>query len=107
MPTKSQVRCKTPHCIADIQRCGEHYHSVYDKTRDDCEQLCDRCGGKHTAGIWTHRCKQCGTDVAPGELVGLFVPHSCKKCLDTTRAEQIAKGQRCHGCGKPDCDCYC
>lgn len=107
MSTKSEIRCVTPRCLADVAKFGEHYHSVHDKA--DGSALCDRCGGEQLkpGAPWRHVCRNCSSSVEPGQLVGLFVPSVCEPCLEARRADELRRGARCLACGKAYCDCYC
>lgn len=107
---KSTVRCETPRCVATIAKYGELYHRVHDRADGDraVDAQCEGCGGKHlVAGGWRHACKTCKTDVQPGQLVGLFVPHSCAACLDVARKAEVARGAVCRRCHKAYVDCCC
>lgn len=105
---KSEVRCETPRCVADIAKWGEHYHSVHDKEQDGISyQRCERCGGARHDGKWQHKCKSCGVDVAPGELRGFFVPHRCQACDDKVVAQQKAAGDICRRCHTVTAYCCC
>ena len=103
---KSEVRCETPRCVKEIEDHGERYHGVHE---DVCGEIkCERCGGKQQPdGSWKHECAKCQKEVAPGKLVGLFVPHLCIECLDALRQDQIKKGHVCIMCRKPYADCCC
>ena len=108
MSEKSSVRCETPRCIETIAKYGENYHMVYvrefeGRPSDECEY----CGSARRDGKWASRCRQCGADVPAGQLVGLFVPHSCSACLEKERSAQIQRGAVCRGCKQAFCDCCC
>ena len=62
---------------------------------------CQTCGGFYQYGVWHHNGKQCGVEVQPGELVGLFVPHLCQRCYTAALAKDRARGNVCGLCGKP------
>jgi hypothetical protein len=104
MSHKSETRCATAKCIKAIQQYGEHYHSVYPRD-EGCQ--CERCGGKFDGTAWLHKCKQCGTEVEPGELTGLFVPHSCKACMEKVVEQQTRAGKVCGRCKTVFAFCCC
>lgn len=103
---KSSILCATPRCIGDIEKYGDHYHSVHD--RADHAQ-CEWCGGKTEDGgqTWAHDCVKCGVSVAPGDLLGLFVPHRCKECDAKIIAKDRAEGRMCRRCGTVFSYCCC
>lgn len=110
MSEKSARRCATPRCVADIAKWGEHYHDVYPAYAGRVEgatDLCQRCGGMFDGATWRHVCAKCGTEVEPGALVGLFVPHMCQPCMGALVTEQEATGDICRACGKANALCYC
>lgn len=115
MTTKSRIRCNTPRCMAAIEKYGEHYHSVYDKdphmAPDFCTNAiarCERCGGWTPDGrTFIHKCADCHTDVEPGELVGLFVPHLCTICEQKVTDDNISRHRVCSLCRKPYNRCCC
>ena len=76
---------------------GENYHDVYDR---EGHSFCQRCGGEYRNGKWTHQCKACKKIVNPGELTGLFVPHSCPECHKKQIESDIKNGNACRMCGK-------
>jgi hypothetical protein len=104
MSEKSAVRCETLRCIDDIAKYGPQYHAVYDRAEGQC---CERCGGKFNGTAWRHTCKHCKTEVQPGELVGLFVPHSCEACHEKVIADQVKRGAVCGGCKRAFALCCC
>lgn len=112
MSETSSIRCATPRCVSEIQQFGERYHSIYpvsvapDHVAGATDH-CSRCGGFRVAGGWCHVCKCCGTEVQPGELRGLFVPHRCPACDAALVAEQRATGQICRGCKTVIAYCCC
>lgn len=72
---------------------------------------CDKCGGRRNFALgqhtWTWTCGQCGKEVKPGRLVGLFVPHLCEKCEAKTAKQEVKEGMVCRVCFKPTCRCRC
>ena len=111
---KVDQRCTTPRCIDDIARCGENYHAVHALNVKSAPAflpastaLCERCGGYYDGATVAHVCQTCGTAVAPGELVGLFVPHNCRECQEKVRVKQRAEGRVCRQCHNVSAECYC
>lgn len=107
MSNKSETRCPTEKCVKAIEEYGEHYHGVYDSKWHD-SVICERCGGKlNDKGEWYHQCSMCKKMLEPGQLVGLFVPHLCKECLESVRESQRQSGSVCRMCRKVYADCCC
>lgn len=103
MSEKSEIVCVTPSCV-EYQAKYNYPGRVYD--RDGYSQ-CENCGGKLIAGTWIHKCKQCGVDVAPGKLTGLFVPHSCGACMQKVYEREKASGHVCRMCNSVFSKCCC
>lgn len=114
MSATSSTRCATPRCVNDIEQFGERLHSVH-PVSPGCAPAqvagatdhCSRCGGFFVAGAWRHVCRDCGTEVQPGELRGMFVPSRCPACDDKVVAEQRTTGSVCTGCKQVYAYCCC
>lgn len=111
-PTKF-VCCPTPRCI---ERFGhdpaDHIFMEYNKFgfvpgRPGLHALCVHCGGYTDGEVSVHDCRSCGKSVAPGELVGLFVPSRCKECQKSAVDKQRASGDICRMCQSPRLECCC
>lgn len=106
-------RCETPRCMESIEKYGEQYHMVYDRMNstwvpEGLIAKCSRCGGvMREEGVWEHKCKKCGKDVEPGELIGLFVPHVCHVCENKVVETEIKIGNVCRMCRQPWSRCCC
>lgn len=112
IPAKSTVRCETPRCRDYVERHGENYHSVFPNSYPpahipDSVAKCEQCGGHYNGQEWIHKCGKCGKEVAPGELVGLFVPHSCGDCQGKRIEEEKRKGHVCNNCRQVYALCCC
>lgn len=69
--------------------------------------ICQLCGGtKIDNEDWQWLCKTCNKQVEPGELKGLFIPHSCQSCLDEMIVNDKKNGRVCRN-GHPYTLCYC
>lgn len=66
---------------------------------------CDWCGKRDIDGVPKYVCRQCGAE--SDRLHGLFVPHSCRACMDKTIAKQRAAGQVCRMCHSVYAECCC
>lgn len=111
-PTKI-VCCPTPCCRERFgDNPADHTFMNYNRYgflpgRPDLHALCDHCGG-HTDGVVSvHDCRDCGKSVAPGELVGLFIPSRCKECQQLAVDKQRASGDICGICQSPRLECCC
>lgn len=114
-----KIHCTTPSCVKAIEISGDRYHNVYDleqpytSTRapvfmPDAVARCESCGGYTDGkGNWKHVCVACGTEVKPGELTGLFVPHLCKDCMRATVEADKKAGRVCSLCRRPYSLCCC
>jgi hypothetical protein len=116
----SMIKCKTPRCIQNIKKYGERYHRVHNIPEGEAGKgrrfwnslpksvaYCEACGAYTDGLIWKSECSQCKKEVKAGELVGLFVPHSCKDCMEITREKQRKAGQVCRMCRQVYADCCC
>lgn len=103
---KHEMKCTTQRCIDDIVKYGAICHSVVSDNNGE-NIWCERCGGRWDGEKFVHQCRSCGTDVEPGELTGLFVPHNCAPCQQKVRDADIAAGRICRMCHSPRCDCCC
>jgi hypothetical protein len=113
MTINKNIRCETEKCINAIVKYGEQYHRVHDAYEypplfmPDAIAVCEQCGGHTNGKEWSHVCKGCGKTVNPGELVGLFVPHLCKECLNKAIENDKRAGRICRMCHEPYCLCCC
>lgn len=110
----SIVYCTTPVCVGRLRKYGPNYHKVEELREGnqppfmpDATHRCEFCGGYTNGKEWKHICHSCGTEVAPGELTGMFVPHLCRECEQEAADDQIRRGSVCTLCRKPYCRCAC
>lgn len=109
---KSEIRCATERCASDIAKYGENYHGVHElgsppDFMPEAVAKCERCGGYTNGEDWKHVCQNCGKNVEPGELLGLFVPHRCRECDAQIVAQERAAGRTCGRCRQVMSYCCC
>ena len=105
--TLVDIRCISYSCA---KRTTKRVHSLWlpaPKFMPDAIACCEFCGGYTNGKIWKYVCNKCGSDVASGELVGLFVPHLCRDCLKKIVEEQSRVGDVCGMCRQVRVNCCC
>ena len=112
MVQTSNIRCPTPRCVNTIEKYGEQYHRVHDQSSvpdhlSGTIARCEGCGGYWDGEKWIHKCWTCKTDVTPGGLTGLFVPHVCTDCNKKVVDDERARGAICRRCNQVDSWCCC
>jgi hypothetical protein len=101
---QTTIVCLRSECIKHAKEWGGRVVTAKGDTA-----RCERCGGSTADGgkTWTWTCAECETQVQPGELHGLFVPHLCRACLDRIVKAERASGQLCRMCRQPYSLCCC
>lgn len=116
-PKPNLPTCTAAYCVAIHEKYRNEpgiyvgkVHAVVGKGPPkalDAIARCECCGGYWDGQKWSHSCLKCGKTVVPGELKGMWVPHSCKECEDKDIADQKARGAVCKTCCRVFSYCYC
>jgi hypothetical protein len=100
------MNCTRQECLDYSKKYRGGKSSVFDSTGLGL-LVCETCGGSFKDGVQQWVCGKCGKEQEPGTLVGLFVPHLCKSCLESIRQYEITTGKICRLCRHPYCECCC
>lgn len=105
MEIKAGDQCQTQKCLDHLESYPGSDFCIYHERGDHL--LCSGCGGKFINGKIKHTCRECGKEVEPGKLYGLFVPHKCKECQTRREEADIRSNNRCLKCGVIRINCCC